>query len=234
MKLKLTSLFAAVLLSFSAMSAEFDYPELQVVPLASERVRMEAIEEQSQNFLSDLPMQTSALTTILASVFLAGDRDEKKDPDNHAMIMGAVIGGAWLAINTYHSSMYKPYTKTFNQMSKIKVSNERESLLRERIAESRIHQLARHGKRVKWLSFLSNSFASGYMLSKSKSDSNGQMFSILSLLASVGPLIFDNTWEEASKEHKENKKRIYRPILTTGLLPVGNKIAPAALFTLTF
>lgn len=224
----------AILGPLTTYATDFDYPELQVVPLASERVKMEAIAEQSQGFYSDLPMQVSATATTAAALFAFSDYDKSKDQDGLSPIIGILVGGGWMAINAYHSMMYKPYTRTYNKIRKLKTLSAREKLLKERISEERIKRLARHGKRMKWMSFLTNSFASIHMLTNSKKDSNGQAFATLSILASLGPLIFDNNWEEVGKDHKENKKRIYRPILSAGLVPVGKNFAPGAMFSLNF
>ena len=51
---------------------EFDYPELQVTPSASQRLNLEAKEEKSKNFKSLLPYQVSAAMTIASGIVLAG------------------------------------------------------------------------------------------------------------------------------------------------------------------
>ena len=78
-----------------------DYPELQVVPRASERIRMEAKAEARNWWYVHWPMQLSAISTIGAGLFASSNQaddlsDVRKEEAKTASSAAIALGSAWL------------------------------------------------------------------------------------------------------------------------------------------
>lgn len=80
----------------------FDYPELQVVPRASERVMQEALAEKEDNFTTDWPIILPSVLTLLNGSQLGnknrpGADREEKDQMQWAATSASLISGGTLA-----------------------------------------------------------------------------------------------------------------------------------------
>lgn len=231
-------LFVGILLTTQAyaQNAKLDYPELQVTPLASARIKMEAGAEKRLKFYSNLPLQLSAISTLTAGVLQMGDVDETKDIDKNSAKLAILIGGGWLAINSYINMRYRPYARAYRKISRLPKKSMRDKLTLERMAEEEINYLGKLGNRIKWLSMFTNIGASAYVISKSKSGSKAKVVGGLSALLAMAPLLFENRWAIIDREQRNYKKKIYGPIVSTGLIqdPGTKGIVPGAFLTLNF
>jgi hypothetical protein len=228
----ITSLFTSTL---AASSDSYQYPELQVRPLASQRVKMQAKKEGDRGLLFQPVMQVSAIATLTAGLLQYGNVDEHKDEDKRSPLIGTVVGASWLGINYFVGQKLKVYRSTLEEINKLPAKTNEDKLIRERIAEEGIRRAAKLSKRMKWLSVLTNVGANAYMLDKAEKDSSSEIFNAVSLAASLGPLLFSTEWEDIAKDQKKYKKRIYGPILTSSVFKVGRKdYAPGLLFSMKF
>jgi len=201
----------AVQRSPASASDSFDYPELTVVPRASDRLQMEAKDEENRKW-TYLPIQISALATTVAGAM-------SWDSTNSGYsVVGLSIGGIWLAGTVYLMTSYHPYTSSWSTISELPKGTTREQLTRERLAEEEINSIGAAGQRLKWISFITNLGASVFMMTKgTPSNSNGTNYpqlgaSITSAVLSFTPLIFGSHWSDVSSEQRDYKKRIYGPI----------------------
>lgn len=211
------------------------YPELEVTPRATERLKMLVQKEKESHLFSQLPMQLSAVSTLATGLLQLGDVNESKDPDKKSPNAGIAVGGAWMAINYYIAQRYHMYEDAMADVTKIPGTTPRDQLIRERIAEEGINRAARLAVRMKWFSVASNLGANIYMLSKVKKESNAQYMGAFAVLASFAPVLFNSEWETVADDQKAYKKKVYGPIFTTSIFETGkNKFSPGFLLTSTF
>lgn len=220
--------------AFAQTKEQFDYPELMVSPAASVRLLMEAKKEQQQSLFFQIPFQVSALSTFLAGVAQLSGVNDVKDPDNNSAKAGLIVGSVWLGLNVYLGQGYKMYRNSYQELKLIKGETAKDRLAKERLAEEAFSRAASMASRMKWLSFTTNSAVSIFMVSKAKKDTMAQVLSGFSVLAGLGPLIFESEWERVAREQRSYKKKVYGPILTTGLFQVGNQFSPGLLFKANF
>lgn len=199
---------------------QLDYPELQVVPRATERLSMEVQGENSMSAFTLWPYQVSALATLSVGISHRGryqqenpTEQQKKDSDDAAMAaMG--IGGAWLGLSLFYS-LRKPYSSSLTTIRAIKGTDKKSELMRERLAEEALEQPAHIVDSLTYLSVGSNFAASLYVLSFSRRDQ--RYLPAISALLAFTPLVFKSRYTESYRKHQEYKKKIYAPIFGYGL-----------------
>ena len=201
------------------------YPELEVSPLASERLSMEANQEPNRQWTSHWAFQVSSLTTLLSSVVTDADTGSEADHDD-AKLAGTLIGGGWLIGSVILSAYYSPYQKGASQVKGLKNKTKRQKITKERMAEESLHAPASLIRRLKWLSWVSNLAASAFIASNASDDT--RIYPMVSGLVSFLPLIFNHHWEHVSHQHSVYKKKIYGPVWGTGFIKAPNqKLTPA-------
>ncbi len=204
--------------SFAGSGDQFDYPELSVVPRASERLATEAQKEPDRKMTTFLPVQGASLVTLVAG-FMSFD-PQAPGPG----LAGIGVGGGWLLLSTYLAMTYRPYTSGLATVSAMPKGTTREQLTRERAAEEVIKGAGHAGRRLNWLFLLSNFGAAGYMVAMSgKSPAApvsqfGTVLQMASILTSFLPVVFSYHWGDVEDEQAEYKKRIYGPIAQPTLL----------------
>ncbi|MGK5085521.1 hypothetical protein WDW37_19710 [Bdellovibrionota bacterium FG-1] len=231
-----------VLLSFSggmahaAQGNDFDYPELLVTPRASERLTTEAANESSNRWTNLLPIQVSALSTLVAGVAQLGSPDPVKDPTGKTGVTGLAVGGAWLATTLALEVFYQPYSSAAREISAYPLKTPRQQLMRERYAEEVIHAQARLASRLKWLSVLTQLGTNVYLLSQAMSGSFSQVVDGVAAGLAVAPLIFGSHWQDVANEQDSYKKRIYAPLASATIFrePGTGNIAPGAVLMMSF
>lgn len=225
-------------LCYSSMlfgEVSLSYPELDVTPRATERLKMLVEKENKSHLFSQLPMQISALSTLTTGILQSSDIETSKDPEKRSRNTGIVVGVAWLGINYYVGQRNHIYQDVLADISKIPGNTPRDQLIRERIAEEGINRAARLAVRLKWISVASNFGASGYMISQAKKASSAQVMGAFSLLASFAPIIFVSDWETVAADQNAYKKRVYGPIFTTSIFETSkDKFHPGLLVSTTF
>jgi hypothetical protein len=213
--------------SATARAAEFEYPELAVTPRASERVELEARQEASSRWTTYLPTQVSALGTLTTALALRGQNDPAKDSADTASLIGLATGGGWLVGTLLLAQYYQPYGAAQTGLNELPRKSPREQLLRERMAEEAIQSAARVGRRLAWLSTLSNLGASAFMMGQATSSTFAKGAAAGSMALSLAPLVFGYRWGHVAHEQAEYKKRIYGPVASAGFTAEPRTGAPA-------
>lgn len=216
---------------------ELDYPELQVSPLASERLQLEADKENSKRWKNSLYFQVSAFSTLIATLTVddkdnASDQD-KKDLDNYKTI-GALISLGWLFGNAALAWKYNPYQNGVTNVSHLPKGSQRQRITRERLAEEALAKPSDLISKLKWASVITNLGASVMLTSKASDESIA--VPLVAGILSFAPLFFTHHWEYVSDQHQIYKKKIYGPIVSATLLkhPGDRKYSPGLALSHSF
>lgn len=230
--------FSLLLQSGVSFGAEntFDYPELSVVPRASERLESEAAWEKQQGWKVHLPLLVPATMTAAAGLveLLGGTKADEPLKNNqgakYAPYIGLGVGLAWWGVTLGILNNLDFYEDGLAEVAKLPAKTQREQLLRERRAEEAIVRAGRLANRLKWISVVTNLGASGFMLASAKDESFPLYFAAASAVTAFTPLFFTHRWESTENLQRDYKKRIYAPIASVGpaLLsdPTGRAFLP--------
>lgn len=202
-----------------ALVGRLDYPEFQVVPRASERLRMEAKDEDYNWTYSHWQLELSGLSTLTNGLLAGGEeRDSLSESDKsratQAASVGKVIGVGWILAGV-GLGMAKPYRRGLGAISRYTGKDERTTLMRERLAEEAIENEARLMKPLTWFSMASQ-FSTNIMIGTFLSD-QGRVVAGISTFLSLLPLIFEDHAIVVRDKSLEYKSRIYRPLSTLDL-----------------
>ncbi len=233
---KLTIAVVCGILSTAVASGEtskqgFSYPELLVVPKASERLKKEAQLENRNSWTRHIPVQVSALVTLGAGMMAMQDKNHNKDERETAKGAGqlaTMVGGGWLGATVLASALYRPYRSCLKTVRPSSPKNRKDQLVRERAAEECIDAPASLGRKASWLSFLTNLAAGVYVASTADEDLTKAVGGTAAL-AAFAPMMFSYHWEDVKSYHQDYKKRIYGPIVQSGVsyrMHLG-KLSPA-------
>jgi len=225
------SQFAA--LQNTALPNEFEYPELNVTPRASDRIDQEAAQEHGRRWSRHAPIIFSGLMTFSAGLVQYTNVDLTQDPDKNSPIPAVLAGGAWLGVMSYLATSYNPYSTASKELAGMPKKTVREQLSRERYAEAQIAEAASLAKKLRWLSVLSNAGVSIYLTTKVNTGTVAHAMDLIALGASFTPLVFRNYWERVGNEQADYKKRIYAPVASTGFTAEPMTGAPSPTFFLS-
>jgi hypothetical protein len=246
MKFKDLHFFAPLLitvLTANAIAAEtsFEYPELSVVPRATERLQTEVARERTQGWKSQLPfLVPAAVTTASGLVMLGTGTKTDTDPGNagaqYAPWAGIGVGAAWLAVSLVVLNQSSIYEEGVTSVAALPKATQRDQLARERRAEEVIFHAGSIARRLKWLSVASQLGTGAFMAVSAKKDTLGLYMGLASAATAFTPVIFPHTWERTESLHREYKKRIYAPVLGATLLsdPNGRAVSPGLLLAFRF
>lgn len=217
----------------SAADSGFEYPELSVVPRATDRIQMEAQKDREQRWRTHLPLLAPALGNLLAgtTLILNGTRSDTHPEDTHSQVapwVGMGVGLAWTALILGVVDRQDFYQEGINEAAKIQVKTPRDQLLRERLAEESIHRARSLARKLKWLSAVSNLGASAFMISSAKEKSISSYVAIGAAASAFIPFLFPLRWEKTESIHEDYKRRIYAPLAGAALLsdPTGTSFVP--------
>lgn len=191
-----------------------DYPELQVVPRASERLQMGASQESDRGWLTFWPLQLSALATLATGHSLSGEYDDgvsdtaQKEADFRTKV-AIGVGAGWIAISTYYM-FTRPYGKEYDKIKNLKSKDKRGELLRERLSEEALERPAKLANILIWSSFITNFAANVLLFDQSTSANN--MYPAIALVMSGLPFLFGNDYVINYEKHLEYKRKIYAPV----------------------
>lgn len=201
--------------------AGLDYPELQVVPRASERLAMEVQEDRSSFIGNYWAVQVSAVALIAAGSNAAGKyRDEdtsaaQKKENEFSAQLGTLVGAMWLGASVYldYSSSY---SKALNEIRKINGKDKKSLLLKERMAEESLERSAKIAQSVTnfsvWTSFAIGAYIAGHSRQELPS------YAALAMGLSFLPWLVDNRLVDNWDKHLEYKRKIYAPITKIDLM----------------
>jgi hypothetical protein len=191
-----------------------DYPELQVVPRASERLILESNIIREEGILTVVPYVTASLFTMASGFVVAGNlrpeisEEDKSDAKTNSNIaIGVGIGG--LAISYWY--IYTDhYGSTVNQIRGLRNKDRRTELLRERLAEETFEKSANLVSKWKWVFATANFLACAQLTGKSVGNNN--IYPTLGMATALLPLFITSNFENNYQKQQEYKKRIYTPI----------------------
>lgn len=193
-----------------------DYPELQVVPRASDRLAMETQNEREYGWVAFWPYQVSSIVTILAGNRLRGNYKEdvitdqqKKDSDNVALSAMAVgVGGLGLSVFLIRSDLYGD---SYRRIKAMKTTDKRSELMRERLAEEALEKPAHLINMLTTVSVALNGLANVAVASQANGDVRA--YAAVGLVASFLPWMFANRYVDNWDKHLEYKRKIYTPLV---------------------
>ncbi len=226
----------------SEILSSMGYPELQVVPRASERIKMEAKAESGSWFVTHWPIQLSGLVTLyIGQTSTSRFRDDlsskNEDDANTIALITKAVGAAWL-VGGVAIGAQRPYLSGLRSINKYSGKDERAQLLRERLAEEALERPARTMRVLQTVSVITNVTVNG--LSALYVDDQGKMMAGVSVILSFLPLMFRDHNINVYEKHIEYKKKIYAPLksaqVSTGLHfdPYTKSAVPTTNLTWTF
>lgn len=196
-----------------------DYPELQVVPRASERLQMDAAMEKDHGYMMFWPFLVSSGTTMAIALMSKGKFKEGKENDeafrkyaDFKVNAAAGLSAGWFAL-TYFVSANESYSTALTKVNQIKGKDKKSLLLRERIAEEAMQKPAELVKMLAYASTVTNIIAAAGMIDIVNSDYN--LYAGIAMLAAFMPLIFKNKYQENYEKQMEYKRKIYAPVVYT-------------------
>ena len=249
MKSKLRLVFCGVIsicLNFSTNSAfasetNFEYPELSVVPRASEQIVTESNHEKDHPIKTHLPLLVPATATFVTGLaLLSAGTKSSEDSTNvgakYAPWIGMGVGAAWWALSYAVLDHLDYYGEGSSEVAKLPTKTQREQILRERRAEESIAQAGATARRLKWISIISNLGASGFMAGAAKEKTFPVYLAVTSAITAFTPLLFPHRWETVESMQQDYKKRIYAPVIGATLLPSPThaSLLPGLLLALQF
>jgi hypothetical protein len=215
-----------------------EYPELQVIPRASQRLRIEAEEEDAFWFMTHWPIQVSGLATLyVGSTAKSQEREglsetQKKDFATTATI-GQAVGAGWVVAGVLFG-MQRPYRTGLNKIAKYADNSPSSALLKERLAEEALERPARFMRAVRWASVLTN-FGINVAMASFMTDQGRLSAGVAATLAFL-PLVFDDRTIVVYERHQEYKKKIYGPLTSTGVMydSYSRSLVPSAMLAWSF
>lgn len=196
-----------------------DYPELQVVPRASERLQMDGASESRNGYMMFWPFLAASGTTMIVALmhknhFKPGKEDDEEFRSNADFKVNAAAGlsAAWFAL-TYFVSASEPYNSTLQRINQVKGRDKKSQLLRERLAEEAMQKPADLVRMLAYGSTITNFIAAAGLIDTVSSDYN--IYAGVAMLTSFMPLIFKNKYQENYEKHLEYKRKIYAPVVFT-------------------
>ncbi len=226
-KLKLGFFVLVYLIAASASDVRaesaFDYPELSVVPRASEQVLSESIRNRDSFLKKHTPLLVPASATFIAGAMelVGGTKaDEVQDPNapnknSSAAVFPWVamgVGAAWWATIWGLVDPIDHHSVAVEELKTLPSKTTREQLFRERRAEEAIAKAGSLARKLKWISFGSNLITGALVAASSRSETIGLYFGAGAALLSITPLLFPHRWEELDCMHRNYKKSIYAPV----------------------
>lgn len=198
-----------------------DYPELQVVPRASERLQMDAFREQDNGWFMFWPFHVASGATLFAALMHKNRFNPDKEGDESFrryadFKVNAAVGlsVSWFAL-TYFISAGQPYSTELNKINQIKGKDKKSLLLRERIAEEAMQKPAELLKMLTYVSTFTNLVAAGGLMDTVNDDYN--LYAGIAMIAAFMPLIFKNKYVENYEKQMEYKRKIYAPVVFTDI-----------------
>ena len=226
--------------SFAAESG-FEYPELSVVPRASDRIDIESTRDRDLGWKTQTPFLIPATANFLAgaSLLVTGTKssiDSFDTTSKTAPYVGMGVGLAWWALTFSVLDHQDIYGNAVSEVSKLPGKTQREQLTRERRAEEAIYQAGSLSRKIKWISFASNFLSSGFMVASAQNSTASKAIAVGSMITAFYPLIFNQRWETTESFHRDYKKRIYAPVASATLLPnpSGSSYSPGISLALKF
>jgi hypothetical protein len=224
--------------SISEIMDKLDYPELQVVPRASERLKIEANDERYSWYWTHWQIELSGLATAYTGVVGRSQlRSELSDAErtNAGSIatVAEAVGAGWVLAGVL-VGLQHPYRAGLNSITKYEGKDTRSALMRERLSEEALEKPARLMRPLRWASVITNltmCLAMGrYMTDE------GRITAGVSAFLAFLPVMYDDHNIRVFEKHLEYKAKIYGPLTSVGPMyrPESRSFAPVASLTWNF
>jgi len=191
-----------------------DYPELQVVPRASERLESEAqFEREGGSWLNQWSFLISGTSTLAAATLTSSAAGSAASVDQqNAIKLGQIVGGLTLGVGIYYG-FAKPYDSTLEKVRRVKGKDKRSLLLKERTAEEALERSANTIGSISTLSVWANLIVSAGLASFG--DANSKTYAYAGVFVSALSMMFRHPYISNWEKHKEYKHKIYTPLPQT-------------------
>ncbi len=190
------------------------YPELQVVPRASERLAIEAKNEDSNWVLTHWPIELSGLFTLAVGFTAKGNQREdlttqEKSDANTIAAAASTVGIAWIVGGALLGAQ-RPYKNGVQAIAKYPGKDERSTLMRERLAEEALERPARVMSVLESVAIVTNLGAN--IAAGIHANASGRMMAGIGAVISLLPIFFEDHNIDVYNKHQEYKRKIYTPI----------------------
>ncbi|HET9237796.1 MAG TPA: hypothetical protein VFO10_11125 [Oligoflexus sp.] len=201
----------------------YQYPELLVVPRASQRLATLANQESKSRARTHFVLQAPAFFTLLAG---ASAMSMKEAKSKEAAAIASGIGLGWLVGTFGLGAMYTPYRTAQQDIAALGDKTQEQSLAKERRAEEALYFPAYVMRRVQYIAAFTN-FA-GAIAITSLPEENDKVKAVAGVAAVMAflPLVFDHPWITNYDQQQDYKKRIYGPVAELTLLPEVSHAQP--------
>lgn len=212
------------------------YPELQVVPRATERLKIEAKAESGNWYVAHWPVELSGLATLTVGLMTANKDDLSSDEKDNATTIRTftqAVGLSWIVGGVLLGAQ-KPYNRGQKAVNKVNGKDERSILLRERLAEEAMEKPARTMRMLEHVAVATNFTMSA--LSMVYTDDEGKVVAGIGALLSFLPYMFQDSSIGVYDKHIEYKKKIYTPLkgASVWMDPESKKLTPMTTLAWTF
>lgn len=200
-----------------------DYPELQVVPRASERLLAEAKVEKDMRYMYNWTFFASGVSTLFAGYSLSSNFNPdfsngtsemkvKLDEKNNAALFSEIVGLSWIGIG-YYLTEQSAYSTAYTQMRKMRGNgtDKKSELLQERLSDEAIESSRNLLSTLTYASVISNSVTS--LISMSYANNVSRTYSAIALFGAFLPVIFPHRYIEVYQKQNEYKRKIYAPLV---------------------
>lgn len=194
----------------------YSYPELLVVPRASQRLTTLANQENKSRARTHFVLQAPAFFTLLAG---ASAMSMKEAKSKEAAVIASGIGLGWLLGTFSLGAMYTPYRTGQQEITAMSEKTLEQTLAKERRAEEALYFPAYVMRRLQYIATFTN-FA-GAIAITSLTEENDKVKAVAGVAAVMAflPLVFDHPWITNYDQQQDYKKRIYGPVAELTILP---------------
>jgi hypothetical protein len=203
----------------------YQYPELLVVPKASQRLTALANQENRTRFRTHLVFQVPAFLTLMAG---ASAMSMKESQSKEAAAIASGIGLGWIVGTMAMSAMYTPYRTGQQEIAGLGDKTQEQMLAKERRAEEALYFPAYLMRRVQYMAAFTNFAGAIAITSLPEENEKVKAVAGIAAIAAFLPLVFDHPWIINYDQQQEYKKRIYGPLAELTLLPDASseKVSP--------
>jgi hypothetical protein len=210
----------------------FHYPELEVAPLASERLQWEA--QFNPGFSTYLPYWISGVTHLAGaltytsrdSITLKDDGSEQKTPVGSALVPYATAATV-LGLGVYFQVVWKPYADASARIQSLPAKTDREKIIRERLAEEALNAAANLESVMAWVATATSVGSGLYLALTGTPTAVNRTTAALMIVTAPLPLIFPSRRIRASTQQSEYKRKIYGPLSQLQLAPLITPQSPS-------
>lgn len=198
-----------------------DYPELQVVPRASERLVMEGEAERAAPYFVNWMISVPALATLSAVQMASGSyrednplTDREKSEADQIVNVARLIAGGGLVAGLALPSLWG-YRDGVEKMRAVKDKDKKSLLLRERLSEEYLEKQSSVMTMVRYGFAVANLGALGAVANNARSQEKTYLY--IAGVVGLLPILFTPRQIDAYRKQQEYKKKIYTPVAGLGL-----------------